>query len=140
LRWQGDVLIIGGNMNKRPLQVGMAVLGAIPVATGILTMFGLRDPIYANANLPANPLLDSNLRFFGGVWFVLGIAMYWLIPRVEQQTVLFRTLWIMIFVGGLGRLSSMLFLGLPPAPFIGFTLLEIVGAPIFIALQSRLAT
>ena len=81
-------------MNKRPLQVGMAVLG---------------------------------------------IAMYWLIPRVEQQTVLFRTLWIMIFVGGLGRLFSMLFLGLRPAPFIGFTLLEIVGAPIFIALQSRLA-
>ena len=102
-------------------------------------MFGLRDPIYANANLPANLLLDSNLRFFGGVWFVLGIAMYWLIPRIDQQTVLFRTLWIMIFVGGLGRLLSMLFLGLPPAPFIGFTLLEIVGAPIFIALQSRLA-
>lgn len=102
-------------------------------------MFGLRDPIYENANLPSNVLLDSNLRFFGGVWFVLGIAMYWLIPRVEQQTVLFRTLWIMIFVGGLGRLFSMLFLGLPPAPFIFFALLEIVGAPIFIALQSRLA-
>jgi hypothetical protein len=36
--------------------------------------FGISDPIYASATLPANPLLDSNLRFFGGVWFGLGLA------------------------------------------------------------------
>jgi len=29
--------------------------------------------------------------------------------------------------------------GSPPAPFIGFTILEIVGAPIFIWWQARLA-
>jgi hypothetical protein len=44
----------------------------------------------------------------------------------------------MIFLGGIGRLLSMLFLALPPVPFIGFTVLEIVGAPIFIAWQARL--
>ncbi|MDD4887610.1 MAG: DUF4345 family protein, partial [Thiomonas sp.] len=50
----------------------MAVLGLIPVATGIVTMFGLSDPIYASAGIPPNALLDSNLRFFGGLWLVLG--------------------------------------------------------------------
>jgi hypothetical protein len=63
-----------------------------------------------------------------------------LIPKIEKQTVLFRVIWGMIFLGGVGRLISMLFLALPPIPFIGFTILEIVGAPIFVAWPARLAT
>jgi hypothetical protein len=84
-------------------------------------------------------LLDSNLRFFSGVWLGLGLALYWLIPKIEKQTVLFRVIWGMIFIGGVGRLISMLFQGLPPIPFIGFTILEIVSAPIFVSWQARLA-
>jgi hypothetical protein len=33
----------------------------------------------------------------------------------------------------------MVLVALPPMPFIGFTILEIVGAPIFILWQARLA-
>jgi hypothetical protein len=125
-------------MNKRLLQILTAILGAVPVLTGMIGLFGLSDPIYASANLPANALLDSNLRFLSGVWLGLGLAVFWLIPRIETQTVLFRVLWGMIFLGGIGRLLSMLFLGWPPIPFIAFTVLEIVGAPIFVAWQARL--
>ena len=53
-------------------------------------MIGLSDPIYASANLPANALLDSNLRFFSGAWLGLGLAVFWLVPAIEGQTVLFR--------------------------------------------------
>lgn len=102
-------------------------------------MLGIGDPIYASAGIPANALLDSNLRFFGGLWLVLGLAVYWLIPRIEHQTALFRTLWLMIFVGGIGRLISMFLLGRPPLPFVGFTALEIVGAPLLIVWQARLS-
>ena len=126
-------------MSKRGLQIATAVLGAIPVLTAIITMFGLNDPIYASANIPPTALLDSNLRFFGGLWLGLGIAFYWLIPNIEKQTRLFRVLWGMIFLGGIGRLMSMFLLGWPPLPFIGFTALEIIGAPFFIWWQARLA-
>ena len=126
-------------MNKRPLQIAMCALGAIPVITGVRTMLGLSDPIYASAGIPANALLDSNLRFFGGLWLVLGLAVYWLVPRIESETTLFRALWLMIFMGGVGRVISMIFLGLPPLPFVGFTVLEIVGAPAFIYWQSRIS-
>ena len=126
-------------MSRRALQVVTGLLGAIPVLTGALTMLGLSDPIYAAAGLPAHALLDSNLRFFGGLWLVLGLSLYVLIPRIERETLLFRTLWLMIFAGGVGRLLSMAFVGLPPWPFVGFTLLEIVGAPVFIAWQARVA-
>jgi hypothetical protein len=113
-------------------------LGAIPVVTGVITMFGLSDPLYASAGIPANAVLDSNLRFFGGVWLGLGLSLYLLIPDIEKQTILFRVLWGMIFLGGIGRLASMFFLAPPPLPFIGFTALEIIGAPFFIWWQSRL--
>lgn len=119
--------------------MALGLLGVIPVVTGVLTMMGLADPIYAAAGLPAHALLDSNLRFLGGLWLVLGLALFWLIPRIEHETALFRVLWLMIFAGGVGRLLSMAFVGLPPWPFIGFTLLEVVGAPLFIAWQARLA-
>ena len=126
-------------MSKRGLQIAMALLAAIPVLTGIIAMFGLSDPLYASAGIPSNAMLDSNLRFFGGIWLGLGLSLYLLIPNIEKQTHLFRVLWGMFFPGGIGRLASMLLLALPPLPFIGFTVLEIVGAPFFIWWQARLA-
>jgi hypothetical protein len=89
--------------------------------------------------MPQNVLLDSNLRFFSGVWLGLGLALFWLIPNIEKQTVLFRAIWGAIFLGGVGRLLSMLLLSAPPLPFIGFTILEIVGAPLFVWWQARVA-
>jgi hypothetical protein len=130
---------VGLVVSRRPLQIASGLLGVIPVVTGVLTMMGLSDPIYAAAGLPVHSLLDSNLRFLGGLWLVAGLAMFWLIPHIERETALFRALWLMIFAGGVGRLLSMAFVGLPPWPFVGFTLLEIVGAPFFIAWQARLA-
>lgn len=125
-------------MTQRKLfQAAMAFLALIPLATGVLSMMGVADPLYAAMNVPHEPTLDSNMRFFGGVWLGLGVAVVWLIPRIEQQTALFRALWGMIFVGGVGRLLSMAALGLPLAPFIGVTVLEIVGAPLFVWWHSR---
>lgn len=126
-------------MSRRALQVATAVLGTIPVVTGLLTMMGLDDPIYASARLPREALLDSNLRFFGGLWLVLGLSLFGMIGRIERERRLYRTLWWMIFAGGVGRLLSMVMVGLPPWPFVGFTVLEIVGAPLFIAWQARVA-
>ncbi len=44
-----------------------------------------------------------------------------------------------VFLGGIGRLLSWLFIGAPPAPYIGFILPEILGAPAFIYWQWRVA-
>ena len=126
-------------MSKTSLQIVTAILGLIPVFTGIIGLFGLADPLYASAAIPVVPVLDSNLRFFAGVWLGIGIAMLWLVPRIESQTVLFRTVWGAIFLGGVGRLLSILFAGLPPVPFVAFTVLELVGAPVFVYWQHRVA-
>ncbi|MES2072569.1 MAG: DUF4345 domain-containing protein [Pseudomonadota bacterium] len=126
-------------MGKRQLQVATAILAAVPTVTGLLGMTGLSDPLYAALNLPRDATLDSNLRFYSGVWLGLGLAAYWLLPRIEHETVLFRALWLMIFLGGLGRLLSLSLVGMPFPPFIGFTLLELLGAPLFVWWQHRVA-
>jgi uncharacterized protein YjeT (DUF2065 family) len=124
---------------KRALQIVTALLGLVPIVTGLIAMSGTSDPIYAAAGLASLPVLDSNLRFFAGVWFGLGVAILWLVPRIDTQTVLFRAIWFMIFCGGVGRLVSLMLVGMPPVPFVGFIVLEIVGAPLFIWWQVRIA-
>jgi len=126
-------------MSKRALQIATALLGAVPVITGVVGLMGLSDPLYAALKLPQGATLDSNMRFFGGVWLGLGLSVWWLVPRIDQQTALFRAAWLMIALGGVGRLLSIAMVGLPLLPFVGFTVLEIIGAPIFIWWQSRIA-
>lgn len=123
--------------SRRALQTVSALMGAVPVITGIVQLMGIHDPLYASLNLPADATLDSNLRFLAGVWLGLGLANWWLVPRITQQTALFRALWLMIFLGGMGRLLSMVQVGLPLTPFIAFTALEVLGAPLFVYWQHR---
>ena len=126
-------------MSKRTLQITMGLMGTIPVVTGLLGLLGVEEPPYVAAGVPPIVVLDTNLRFYAGVWLGLGLAFYWLIPTIERQTVLFRVLWAMIFIGGIGRLLSMMLLAWPPVAFVAFTALEIVGAPLFIWRQSRVS-
>jgi hypothetical protein len=126
-------------MGRRSLQIVMAVLAIIPVLTGLIGLAGLRDPLYGVSCIDQNVLLDGNLRFFSGVWLGLGLALFWLIPRIEKQTVLFRVIWGTIFLGGIGRCLSMLFMAIPPTPFIGFAILEVIGAPLFVLWQGQVA-
>jgi hypothetical protein len=135
----GSQLEVGEGMSRRILQLVTAVLGLIPVVTGIVAMAGVDDPLYASLGLPRSPLLDSNLRFFAGVWTGFGIALLWLVPSIERQTALFRAIWGAVFLGGVGRLLSVLLVGFPPIPFLGFTALEIIGAPLFIYWQEKVA-
>ncbi|MDH2380635.1 DUF4345 domain-containing protein [Bradyrhizobium sp. CER78] len=127
-------------MGRPALQIATVVLALVPILTGIITMLGVSDPLYASSGVPALPVLDSNLRFFGGVWLGLGLALLWLVPRIESESVLFRVVWGGIFLGGIGRLLSIVMVGAPPLPFVGFTLLEVIGAPLFVYWQHRVAT
>jgi len=125
--------------SKQWLQAVNAVLSLIPIGTGVVTMMGVADPIYAGLGIPDTPMLDGNLRFFGGVWLVLGLTLARVIPTIDTRSAEFQIIWIAVFVGGIGRLLSMAFSGIPPLPFIGFTVIEIVGAPLLLLWQHSVA-
>ncbi|MGH7517096.1 MAG: DUF4345 family protein [Gemmatimonadales bacterium] len=126
-------------MTKLPLQICTAVLALIPIVTGVVTLLGIKDPLYRPLGLPEAPILDSNLRVLR--WHLArgrtGHALVGALDRSPGNS-LSRTLdsglsW------GVGRLLSWMLVGAPPKPFVGFTLLELVGAPLFIYWQARVA-
>ena len=126
-------------MGKKGLQIATAILCLIPVTTGLLVTFlGIQQPFYAPGLVAPN--LDSTFRALGGIWFGLGLAGFWLIPTIERQTVLYRAIWLSIFFGGIGRVLAWIHMG-PPLPFfIAIMVVELLGPPVFIYWQYRVAS
>lgn len=125
---------------EKQLKMVLGILALIPIITGFISLFGIFDPIYDLEPGPELTLLDSNLRFFGGVWLVLGLALLTTLSRLHSPNPMLQWLLAAVFLGGIGRLMSMFFLGPPPIPFILFTLLEIIGMPALMLWQFKLST
>jgi hypothetical protein len=131
-------------MNKKALQIVLAILGLIPILTGGLDLIlGAHSLNVAGSLLPSEVLndivLDSQIRFLAAIWFGIGIILYWIIPAIDKQTMLFRLLAGGIFLGGIGRVSSAVMVGTPPIQFIGATVLELLGMPLLILWQSTVS-
>jgi len=126
--------------SRRALQRATSALALIPIGTGALGLGGLHDPLYVAFGVVPNAVLDSNLRFFSGFWLGAGLSMLWVVPRIEKEGALFRALWGMIFLGGVGRVASLVGAGFPPVPapiVLGVIALELLGAPLFVVWQRR---
>lgn len=101
--------------------------------------FGTKSPVYAGVDLPDHPILDSNLRFFGGMGLGLGLILLFIVPTIERHTTLFRAVWFCALLGGIGRAVSMAVVGMPPTMLIWFTVIEIPFVPILIWWQKQVS-
>ncbi|HKJ26878.1 MAG TPA: DUF4345 domain-containing protein [Anaerolineales bacterium] len=127
-------------MSKRLLQIINVLLALMTIGLAGNSLFtGVNNGLYAPAEIPANPALDSNLRFMGGMGIGLGLALLYITPAIEKHTQLFRTVWLVALLGGIGRLVSWFVVAAPPTPVLAFTLIEVVGVPILLFWQNRLA-
>lgn len=127
-------------MNRRALQLVNAVVALATVALAAMQLaLGVDSPVYAGLGLPAAPALDSNLRFFGGMALGLGLLLLWILPSIERRTGVYRLIWLCAFVGGLGRVLSIGSVGWPAPLLVGITALEVLGAPLLVYWQHRVA-
>jgi hypothetical protein len=130
-------------MKKKVLQAILVIIGLVPIITGIWGIIppGIADKYYdisISANNTGNAILDSNYRFYSGIWFGLGITIFWIIPTIEKHKLIFRFICCMIFIGGIGRVISMLSFKVPPPLFVFFAILELLF-PLLIILQNRIS-
>lgn len=126
-------------MSRKILQIILAMIALLAIITGLAGIItGITNEFYSVSNVKSNILLDSNLRYFSGLWLGLGLIIFWIIPSIEKQKIIVRLIFVMIFIGGIGRVFSMVNVGSPPTLYKIFTFLEIIS-PILIFWQNKIA-
>ena len=124
-------------ISKRLLQCIVMVLGLVPVTVGLYgVIFG---PDFLRGTLTPSVDLDSHFRYLSGIFLGIGLAFYACVPGIERKTLLFRFAAGVVLLGGLARLASLLFVGVPSAGHIIGLGLELVVVPLLALWQGRLA-
>ncbi len=99
------------------LKIAVRTLCVIPFVTGVIDMVdGVGLLIFAGAHLGSvacDPVLNSQIGFWGAIWFGFGVVLWRASSHLRNEAVLFRLLCGTIALSGLARLGSALAYGLP---------------------------
>jgi hypothetical protein len=127
------------HLTSRLLLQGLLVAnGAIAAGTGIAVVAGGPDAIPGGGRVPAS--VDSALRFYAVYWAASGVALWRLVPRVEQETAAVQRICATMFVGGLARLLAARRSGRPHPLFQALTVVELITTPAIVAWQRSIAS
>lgn len=117
------------------LQAAVIVGACVPVfAGGAGALLGTKYFI----DTP-NVSLDSNLRYLFGILFAMGLCFWSCVPAIETKTPRVRLLTLLVVTGGFARLSSLIFIGTPPALGLFALGMELGVTPALCLWQSRIA-
>lgn len=104
-------------------------LGDLLLSAGIFGATGVRLPDEA----VRNPALNSQVGFWGGIWFGFGLLLWKCSSNLVADRDWFYLLCGILVLSGVGRAIAAARFGLPSAPLIGAMALELVGAPLLVA-------
>ncbi len=115
----------------RPLAVALAVIGAVPVGTGLLGVVG-------GLSIGPGPdetsrYFDSEYRFLNAVWLVVGLVLWWSLRQPARRAVVTRVVLGAAVLGGVSRLISAFAVGWPPLEFRLALVVELVVIPLLLA-------
>lgn len=105
----------------------------LPFVTGAADLFGGTDILVsAGAILPRNvafdPVLNSQIKFWGAIWFGYGIILWWTSYDVRARSTVLRLLLATLLLSGLGRALSVVQFGWA-SPALTFAMsVEIAGS------------
>jgi hypothetical protein len=128
---------------RRLLQAILAAIAAVALVTGGWGLVGTLSQggydVHVNPSSTGNLMLDSNMRYFSGLWMGIGIALIAVLGSIERQVTVLRAVSVAVFLGGVGRFLSMVQVGTPSAPYVAFTAAEL-AFPLLLLLQRTLRT
>ncbi len=118
------------------------ILAVICLITGASDFLGgLSNLKGMGANLSeagfADPITDNVLRFFAGIWIGVGVLFVLFLRDLERYKPAMLTLMGIVFLGGIGRIISIMQHGMPDNP-IGSAVIT-VGLIVEIGLMPLLA-
>ena len=121
---------------RRALQVMVAILALIPVGAGTAGI-ALGPSMIAHGI--GDVSLDSHFRYLSGLLLAIGFGFWSTIPSIEKDAARFQILTAIVFIGGLARLVSLDFAGVPSLPMIAGLIMELVVTPLLCLWQFRVA-
>lgn len=112
-------------MERRLLQIAIAVAGLVPVAAGMLVAVwgaGALGEI-------VRPDVDSHLRYLSGLLAAIGVAYWTAIPDIEREGAKLGLLTALVVAGGFARAVGVLIMGPPGPVMLGALVMELAVAP-----------
>jgi hypothetical protein len=131
-------------MSKFLFRVVLVLIAGLSLFSGYLGYrygavnyyYGLPD---TRAFTPGLLMLDSNFRFYNGLWTGIGLILVWMIPNASRKTDVLCFLSALFVCGGIGRLVSILTCGAPSLMYALFLPLEF-GFPLLALWQRRISS
>ena len=121
----------------KPLQITVRIFCLLPFATGTLDLVA-GTTLLSQAGSPIthalaqDPVLNSQIAFWGAIWFGFGLVLWHVSADLRQKAELFRLLMAILILGGLGRVYALARFGWPGPILIGALLLELIGPPLLL--------
>jgi len=122
-------------MEKRLLQIAIAVAGLIAVGAGMVG--GLHGALMLGDWGDAS--LDSHFRYLSGLLLGLGVAYWSTIPDIGKQEARIGLVTLIVVTGGFFRALGLLASGEPGLVMRAALVAELVGAPLLYLWQRRIA-
>ncbi len=125
-------------MERRFFQIIIGLLSLVPIL-GAVTAFGQGGAYFfpAGAEVPVD--LDNQYRYLAGTYLSVTFAIWWTLGNIEERVAAIRIVCAGIFIGGLGRVWSMVTVGMPDSPeFVAGIVIEVVLVPLLLLWQMRL--
>jgi hypothetical protein len=122
---------------ERRLLQGVIILACLlPIAAGLAGII-LGPAMIETASVGVN--VDSHFRYLSGVLLAIGLAFLSLVRQIETETIGFRLLTLLVFVGGLARLGSVAAVGIPGRSMLAALVMEVAITPLLCLWQGSLA-
>ena len=129
---------LSASAERRLLQAAVALGCLIPISAGGVGI--VRGPAFlkgAHGPLPVD--LESHFHYLSGLLLGIGLGFAACIPGIERRGPIFRTLGLIVIVGGLGRLSGLLRDGPPSAGHMVGLVMELGAMPLLLLWQARVS-
>ncbi len=115
----------------RTLPLAIKALSILAFLTGGMDMLGGVQLLVAGGSrlgaVANDPVLNSQVGFWGAIWFGFGVLLWRTSGRLVADAGLFRILCAIVLLSGLARLKAAVVFGLPGAPLTVAMFVEIVA-------------
>jgi hypothetical protein len=112
------------------------------LVAGLHLALGAGSEVLLGANLSAvslaDPVLDSQNRFYGVVFALYGVILYMGATNPARYAPVLRAAFWVFFAGGLARLVSIAVMGVPSLPVLLLLAMELVIPPVLLIWLSKI--